>query len=112
MDKPQTKWWDDMPTAPEHPIKNDIEISTKKFQTAKDKYESMCAIYEQKKLQEHNGKWMRSLISSGTFSDKIKALALIVQSGPFNTYNYLIQLMGHCNKKNKDESELAIRATK
>ena len=110
--KPQAKWWDDMPTAPTKPIKNDSELSQKKFQTAKDKYEAMCSVYEQKKLQEHNGKWMRSLISSGTYSDKIKALALIIQSGPFNTYNYLVQLMGHCNKKNKDESELAIKATK
>ncbi|EKE38012.1 hypothetical protein ENUP19_0161G0030 [Entamoeba nuttalli] len=104
-------WWKDLPEEIK-PIKNDNEIAKKKFKQAKEKYEAMTSVYEQKKLAEHNGKWMRSLITTGTYNDKIKALALIVSSGPFNTYNYLVQLLGHCTKKNRDEAELAIRATK
>lgn len=108
---PQKHWWDDLPEVVE--VKqNDIEEAKKKFQQAKEKYEAMTDVYEQKKLAEDNGKWMRSLISTGTFNDRIKALALIVQAGPFNTYGYLMQLLNHCQKKNKDEAELAIRATK
>ncbi|GAA5981184.1 hypothetical protein JCM11641_003139 [Rhodosporidiobolus odoratus] len=53
--------------------------------------------------------FIQQILSSGTSSDKISALLLLVSSSPLHNTPYLDQLAALCRKKSRDESGRAVR---
>ena len=51
--------------------------------------------------------WLRTVLSSGTLSDKVAALTLLVQESPVHTLSSLDSLLAMASKKGKRESILA-----
>ena len=47
------------------------------------------------------GEWYFTMLSKGTATDKISALAMLVQREPTSTHPFLIQLLGLAKKHNK-----------
>lgn len=52
--------------------------------------------------------WLKTVLSSGTLSDKVAALTLLVQESPVHTLASLDSLLAMAAKKGKRESILAI----
>ena len=67
-----------------------------------------------KSKNDSDEKWIREVIQSGTLSDKIAALALIVQESPIHNLKSLDALLGYCqnNKAEQRSSQLAVDALK
>ena len=53
--------------------------------------------------------FIQQILTSGTSSDKVSALLLLVSSAPLHTKAYLEQLVALCKKKSRDESGRAVR---
>ncbi|SCZ95526.1 BZ3501_MvSof-1269-A2-R1_Chr1-3g01760 [Microbotryum saponariae] len=53
--------------------------------------------------------FIQQILTSGTSSDKVSALLLLVSSSPLHTMSYLEQLATLCKKKSRDESGRAVR---
>lgn len=53
--------------------------------------------------------FIQQILTSGTSSDKVSALLLLVSSAPLHTTAYLTQLAQLCQKKSREESGRAIR---
>ncbi|BGP21238.1 CCAAT-box-binding transcription factor [Rhodotorula toruloides] len=53
--------------------------------------------------------FIQQILSSGTSSDRISALLLLISSSPLHTTSYLDQLAVLCRKKSRDESLRAMR---
>ncbi|GAA6007955.1 hypothetical protein JCM10207_006979 [Rhodosporidiobolus poonsookiae] len=53
--------------------------------------------------------FIQQILTSGTSSDKISALLLLVSSSPLHNTTYLDQLAALCRKKSRDESGRALR---
>ena len=53
-----------------------------------------------------------TMLKKGTQTDKISALAMLVQRDPMATHPYLLQLLGLAKKPNKKLAESAITAFK
>ncbi|BGP12208.1 hypothetical protein JCM10213_007464 [Rhodosporidiobolus nylandii] len=53
--------------------------------------------------------FIQQILSSGTSSDKVSALLLLVSSSPLHNTTYLDQLAALCRKKSRDESGRAVR---
>lgn len=51
--------------------------------------------------------WLKTVLSSGTLSDKVAALTLLIQESPFHTQASLDTLLAMASKKGKRESILA-----
>ncbi|GAA5939753.1 hypothetical protein JCM1841_003797 [Sporobolomyces salmonicolor] len=54
--------------------------------------------------------FVQQILSTGTSSDKVSALLLLVSSSPLHTMSYLDQLAALSRKKSRDESGRAIRS--
>jgi hypothetical protein len=52
-------------------------------------------------------KWMQTVLKSGTLSDKIAAMSLLVQQSPLHTLSTLDQLLSLAKKKARREAQLA-----
>ena len=52
------------------------------------------------------------MLSKGTATDKISALAMLVQKEPIATHPYLVQLLGLTKKHNRKQAEQAVTAFK
>ncbi|XP_069118836.1 CCAAT/enhancer-binding protein zeta-like [Argopecten irradians] len=61
--------------------------------------------WESKKKSESG--WIKTVLASGTLSDKIAALTLLVQESPIHSLNSLDSLIGMAKKKGKRESMMA-----
>ncbi|KAI5476912.1 CCAAT-box-binding transcription factor [Pseudohyphozyma bogoriensis] len=53
--------------------------------------------------------FIQQILTSGTSSDKVSALLLLVSSAPLHTKSYLEQLSALCKKKSREESGRAVR---
>ena len=53
--------------------------------------------------------FIQQILTSGTSSDKLSALLLLVSSSPLHTMAYLDQIVAICKKKSREESGRAIR---
>jgi ribosome biogenesis protein MAK21 len=53
--------------------------------------------------------FIQQVLSSGTSSDKVSALLLLISSSPLHNKTYLDQIAALCKKKSRDESGRAVR---
>ena len=51
--------------------------------------------------------WLRTVLSSGTLSDRVAALTLLIQESPVHTLGPLSSLLAMASKKGKRENILA-----
>ena len=61
-------------------------------------------------LSKSDQVFIQQILTSGTSSDRISALVLLVSSSPVHTTSFLDQLAGLCRKKSRDESLRAMRS--
>ncbi|GAA5873070.1 hypothetical protein JCM3774_000328 [Rhodotorula dairenensis] len=61
-------------------------------------------------LSKSDQVFIQQILASGTSSDRISALVLLVSSSPVHTTSFLDQLAGLCRKKSRDESLRAMRS--
>ena len=57
-----------------------------------------------------DAKWLRKMLASGTLTDKLAAMASLVQNDPVHNVDMLEQLLAMGNKKGKREAQLAIQS--
>ena len=62
--------------------------------------------------KDKDSQFYLNLLKQGTVSDKISALAIIIQKNPGSSIPYLQSLMNLAKKKNRKQAELAITALK
>eukprot|EP00731_Ephydatia_muelleri_P028352 Em0019g1225a len=77
--------------------------------------EAEVRIYEQVREKEKGRsdvQWLRTVLSSGTLSDKMAALTLVIQESPVHTLSYLDSLVSMANKKGKRECVMAVDSLK
>lgn len=77
-------------------------------------YKSELKVYSTKAKGTAAGdeKWLNSVITAGTWSDKMAALALKVQESPFHNLEALDLLLGIAIKKDSRTSGMAVEALK
>ncbi len=63
---------------------------------------------EQDNKKSSDARWMRTVLSSGTASDKLAALTLMIQESPIHTVSCLDTLIGMVKKKGRREALMAI----
>ena len=57
-----------------------------------------------------DAKWLRKMLASGTLTDKLGAMASLVQNDPVHNVDMIEQLLAMGNKKGKREAQLAIQS--
>lgn len=86
------------------------DIALKEFQKEEDIYLKRRRKTGQTDVDE---KWIRDVAQSGTLSDKIAALALIIQESPIHNLQAFDTLLNYCsNKKEQRSCQLAMDAVK
>ena len=77
-------------------------------------FELEVSLYQKSKGSKMSGdqKWINDVLKSGTTSDKIAALALVVQESPVHELSALDTLIGMAGKKEYRTSQLALEALK
>ena len=79
----------------------------------KSAYHNAVQSFEKENLGGKSGeKWMDELITKGTLSDRIAALALKVQESPFHNLSALDALVEMANRKEQRTAQLALEALK
>jgi ribosome biogenesis protein MAK21 len=111
-------WFENAKFLPKVPHIEDTKLDTKsileKKTHAKNLYDSQVAKFDQG--QDKNSlvdkEWLKTVLHSGTSSDKIAAITLRIQSAPFYRLQALDMLLNSARKKGRRESEMAIEALK
>ena len=77
-------------------------------------FETEVSAYQSAKGSKMSGdqKWINDVLKSGTISDKVAALALVVQESPVHELSALDTLIGLASKKEHRTSQLALEAVK
>jgi ribosome biogenesis protein MAK21 len=77
-------------------------------------FEIEVTSYQKAKGSKMSGdqKWINDVLKSGTISDKVAALALVVQESPLHELSALDTLIGLASKKEYRTSQLALEAVK
>ena len=57
-----------------------------------------------------DAKWLRKMLASGPLTDKLGAMASLVQNDPVHNVDMIEQLLAMGNKKGKREAQLAIQS--
>ena len=65
---------------------------------------------EQEKKKSSDATWLRTVLTSGTFSDKIAALTVLIQESPVHTLTSLDTLVGMVKKKGRRQVNMAVGA--
>lgn len=119
VNPPDNKWYDNTITskvvATSSSFKlNELnmiqDIAKKEFQKEEDIY-----LKRRRKTGESDvdEKWIRDVAQSGTLSDKVAALALIIQESPIHNLQSFDTLLSYCSHKKEQRScQLAMEAVK
>lgn len=88
-----------------------------KFAFAEQLLETENGVYEksgavQRSLSTRDRSFVSNILSSGTLSDRVSALTLIVQESPVHSIRALGQLISMVQKKNRREALLAVGSVK
>ncbi|KAJ2606713.1 RNA-binding ribosome biosynthesis protein mak21 [Coemansia sp. RSA 1722] len=101
----------------EQAAKPSEEEILQKMQYAEQLLESEGDLYSRssaskKSLSTSDRSFMSKILSSGTLSDRVSALTLIIQESPVHNLNTLGQLMNMVHKKNRREALMAVGSVK
>ncbi|XP_065660946.1 CCAAT/enhancer-binding protein zeta isoform X2 [Hydra vulgaris] len=97
----------DLPKGSSNLSKSDIE---KFYQVAKLYWEDESNFYQESKNNDHSSdqQWLRTVLKSGTLSDKVAALVMVTQESPVHCLRSLDALMNMAKKKSRREALIAI----
>ncbi|KAL8624396.1 hypothetical protein ACOMHN_012796 [Nucella lapillus] len=105
--KPGDSWLD-------HQMSSAAEETTKTLVQQCERFvakllEDEVALYKKQREKNKRGEshWIKTVLSSGTLSDKMAALMVLVQESPLHNLNALDMLIAMANKKGKREAMLA-----
>ncbi|KAJ2774558.1 RNA-binding ribosome biosynthesis protein mak21, partial [Coemansia nantahalensis] len=118
--RPAPQWFSielDALTVDEDAAKPSEEEALQKLQFAEQLLERENELYEQGGLQQRSlstadRSFVSNILSSGTLTDRVSALTLIVQESPVHNLRSLRQLMQMVQKKNRREALLAVGCVK
>ena len=57
-----------------------------------------------------DAKWVRSMLSSGTLTDKVAAMASLIQNDPVHNLDLIDDMLAMAKRNGKRESQLAINS--
>ena len=89
-----------------------LEVAQKLYDKATKLVEERHKTFSEKLKKTKDGEWHYTMLSKGTATDKISALAMLVQKDPIATHPYLVQLLGLAKKHNRKQAEQAMTAFK
>ncbi|KRY67610.1 CCAAT/enhancer-binding protein zeta, partial [Trichinella pseudospiralis] len=91
------------------------EHSLMKMQAyAKQLFQDHAITYEKETMGKNanQSRWMNSVVSGGTLSDRVAALGLLVQQSPLHNLKHLDTLLNKVTKKNRHEALIAADVAK
>ncbi|KAK7104859.1 CCAAT/enhancer-binding protein zeta-like [Littorina saxatilis] len=105
--KPGDVWLDDHTSEGAEDITRDLVHQCQQF--AAKLLEDEVALYKRQREKTKRGEsnWMKTVLTSGTLSDKMAALTLLVQESPAHNMTALDSLVNMTKKKGKREAMLA-----
>lgn len=62
---------------------------------------------ERENTKKSETRWIKTVLTTGTLTDKVAALTLLVQESPVHNLQNLESLLNMCRKKSKRESMVA-----
>ncbi|GFO27381.1 CCAAT/enhancer-binding protein zeta-like, partial [Plakobranchus ocellatus] len=107
--KPEDMWREEkLHPLPSHPP--DAKLLTEAENLAQKLMQDELALYF--RFKEHTkrseARWMKTVLASGTLSDKMAALTLLVQESPLHNMSSLDSLISMAGKKGKREAMMAV----
>lgn len=115
----ETKWFDLIDNAIESADSQNHKLSKTALDeicaAAEDMFKSEMNAYQSKKKSStlsSDQKWMEDVISKGTLSDKVAALALRIQDSPVHQLDTLDILVSMSSKKEQRVAQLSLEALK
>jgi hypothetical protein len=109
---PGGHWFDNIPDFPSddngEPPDTQFVVACKKIGAMLLERDSK--MYKQKKESQKGGdmQWLRTVLASGTLSDRLAALALQIQESPVHQLSCIDTLIRMARKKNKREALMAL----
>ncbi len=103
-----------LPPALHSPPLTDLALATLRTR-AQTLLATACTTFEEHKRRTRDSsdsKMLHKFLHSGTLSDKVSALTLMVQESPLHRLSTLEQLLAMARKKGKREQTLAVTALK
>ncbi|KRZ76107.1 Trehalase [Trichinella papuae] len=81
---------------------------------AKQLFQNQAINYEKETMDKNANqlRWMNSVVSGGTLSDRVAALGLLVQQSPLHNLKHLDTLLNKVTKKNRHEALIAADVAK
>ncbi|KRZ05157.1 CCAAT/enhancer-binding protein zeta [Trichinella zimbabwensis] len=81
---------------------------------AKQLFQNQAINYEKETMDKNANqlRWMNSVVSGGTLSDRVAALGLLVQQSPLHNLKHLDTLLNKVTKKNRHEALIAAEVAK
>ncbi|KRY36105.1 Trehalase, partial [Trichinella spiralis] len=83
---------------------------------AKQLFQNQAVNYEKETMNKKNNsnqlRWMNSVASGGTLSDRVAALGMLVQQSPLHNLKHLDTLLNKVTKKNRHEALIAADVAK
>ncbi|XP_065069004.1 CCAAT/enhancer-binding protein zeta-like [Rhopilema esculentum] len=110
--QPYELWYDQLPNVAA--IKTEEQLKdaayTKVYELAKRFCEDEVALYQETKGLEKSSdaKWLRTVLSSGTLSDRVAAITMLLQDSPVHQMRCLESLISMAKKKGRREAIMAI----
>ncbi|KAJ8309042.1 hypothetical protein KUTeg_013916 [Tegillarca granosa] len=111
------RWFDDEAnhkTPPVTGLKPDLDVEHEMETFASKLLEDEVSVYnkQREKSKKSEVGWLKTVLSSGTLSDKMAALTLLVQESPVHNLNSLDSLISMVKKKGRRESMMAAETIK
>ena len=91
---------------------SNLEIAQKLYEKGAKLVEAKHKTFNDNLKKSRDGDWFYTMLSKGTATDKISALAMLVQKDPVATHPFLVQLLGLAKKHNRKQAEQAVTAFK
>ncbi|XP_061172895.1 CCAAT/enhancer-binding protein zeta-like [Saccostrea echinata] len=88
-------------------LSSDLEKQLESFASKLLEDEVSVYLKQREKSKKSETKWIKTVLTTGTLTDKVAALTLLVQESPVHNLQNLEGLVNMCRKKNKRESMIA-----
>ena len=89
-----------------------LEVAQKLYEKATKLVDEKHKAFVEGLKKSKDGEWYFTMLGKGTATDRISALAMLVQKDPMVTHPFLVQLLGLAKKHNRKQAEQAMTAFK
>eukprot|EP00105_Crassostrea_gigas_P005739 XP_011419440.1 PREDICTED: CCAAT/enhancer-binding protein zeta [Crassostrea gigas] len=88
-------------------LSSDLEKQLESFASKLLEDEVSVYLKQRENSKKSETKWIKTVLTTGTLTDKVAALTLLVQESPIHNLQNLESLLNMCRKKSKRESMIA-----